>query len=112
LLGRPTSAGRTQRRCPAAGVQRLPRQLEPPSGGRAINATVAGGVSTWRRICERDRPEPEFDRRRRRRRHRCVAVRLSLFHDEPTIEAMNAMRLAVSSVGNHEFDEGLPSSCA
>ena len=30
----------------------------------------------------------------------------SLFHDEPTIEAMNAMRLAVSSVGNHEFDEG------
>ena len=29
-----------------------------------------------------------------------------LFHDEPTIEAMNAMRLDVSSVGNHEFDEG------
>src|SRR4051812_8948206 len=30
----------------------------------------------------------------------------ALFHDEPTIEAMNAMNLAVSSVGNHEFDEG------
>jgi 5'-nucleotidase len=30
----------------------------------------------------------------------------SLFHDEPTIEALNAMNLAVSSVGNHEFDEG------
>jgi 5'-nucleotidase len=29
-----------------------------------------------------------------------------LFHDEPTIEALNAMNLAVSSVGNHEFDEG------
>jgi 5'-nucleotidase len=29
-----------------------------------------------------------------------------LFHDEPTIEAMNAMGLQVSSVGNHEFDEG------
>ncbi|HEX4976808.1 MAG TPA: 5'-nucleotidase C-terminal domain-containing protein [Nocardioides sp.] len=28
------------------------------------------------------------------------------FHDEPTIEAMNAMRLKVSAVGNHEFDEG------
>jgi 5'-nucleotidase len=29
-----------------------------------------------------------------------------LFHDEPTIEAMNAMKLSVTSVGNHEFDEG------
>jgi 2',3'-cyclic-nucleotide 2'-phosphodiesterase (5'-nucleotidase family) len=28
------------------------------------------------------------------------------FHDEPTIEAMNALGLDVSSVGNHEFDEG------
>ncbi|MEZ0446600.1 bifunctional metallophosphatase/5'-nucleotidase [Cellulomonas sp. ICMP 17802] len=28
------------------------------------------------------------------------------FHDEPTIEAMNALDLAVTSVGNHEFDEG------
>jgi 5'-nucleotidase len=30
----------------------------------------------------------------------------ALFHDEPTIEAMNAMHLSVSSVGNHEFDHG------
>ena len=29
-----------------------------------------------------------------------------LFHDEPTIEALNALKLDVSSVGNHEFDEG------
>ena len=28
------------------------------------------------------------------------------FHDEPTIEAMNAVGLDVTSVGNHEFDEG------
>src|SRR3954451_19361172 len=28
------------------------------------------------------------------------------FHDEPTIEAMNTMGLQISSVGNHEFDEG------
>ena len=28
------------------------------------------------------------------------------FHDEPTIEAMSAMGLSISSVGNHEFDEG------
>ena len=29
-----------------------------------------------------------------------------LFHDEPSIEAMNAAGLDVSSVGNHEFDKG------
>ncbi|WP_079062809.1 bifunctional metallophosphatase/5'-nucleotidase [Peterkaempfera griseoplana] len=29
-----------------------------------------------------------------------------LFHDEPTIEAMNKIGLDVTSVGNHEFDEG------
>ncbi|MGW7519366.1 bifunctional metallophosphatase/5'-nucleotidase [Streptomyces sp. NPDC054796] len=29
-----------------------------------------------------------------------------LFHDEPTVEAMNRLGLDVTSVGNHEFDEG------
>ena len=29
------------------------------------------------------------------------------FHDEPTIESLEAMGLDVSSVGNHEFDEGI-----
>ena len=28
------------------------------------------------------------------------------FHDEPTIEALNLMGLQITSVGNHEFDEG------
>ena len=30
----------------------------------------------------------------------------ALFHDEPTIESLSLMGLALSSVGNHEFDEG------
>ena len=30
----------------------------------------------------------------------------ALFHDEPTIEAMNALGLDINAVGNHEFDEG------
>ncbi|HEX2884471.1 MAG TPA: bifunctional metallophosphatase/5'-nucleotidase [Candidatus Limnocylindria bacterium] len=30
-----------------------------------------------------------------------------LFHDEPSVESLNAMGLDVSSVGNHEFDEGV-----
>ena len=31
----------------------------------------------------------------------------ALFHDEPTIEALNEIGVDVSGVGNHEFDEGL-----
>jgi 5'-nucleotidase len=31
----------------------------------------------------------------------------ALFHDEPTIEAMNSIGLDVTGVGNHEFDEGV-----
>ena len=30
-----------------------------------------------------------------------------LFHDEPSVESLNAMQLDISSVGNHEFDEGV-----
>ncbi|MGB5951344.1 MAG: cell wall-binding repeat-containing protein [Ornithinimicrobium sp.] len=29
-----------------------------------------------------------------------------IFHDEPSVESMNVMGLDVTSVGNHEFDEG------
>ena len=29
------------------------------------------------------------------------------FHDEPSVESLNAMQLDVSGVGNHEFDEGV-----
>ena len=29
-----------------------------------------------------------------------------LFHDEPTVEIMNAFGLSVTALGNHEFDEG------
>ncbi|HET9497410.1 MAG TPA: bifunctional metallophosphatase/5'-nucleotidase [Candidatus Limnocylindria bacterium] len=31
-----------------------------------------------------------------------------IFHDEPTIEAMNLIGLDYNGVGNHEFDEGIP----
>jgi 5'-nucleotidase len=30
----------------------------------------------------------------------------AMFHDEPTIESLSVMGLAISAVGNHEFDEG------
>jgi 5'-nucleotidase len=31
----------------------------------------------------------------------------ALFHDEPTIEALNSLGMDVTGVGNHEFDEGV-----
>lgn len=31
----------------------------------------------------------------------------ALFHDEPTVEAMNSLHMDYAVVGNHEFDEGL-----
>jgi 5'-nucleotidase len=31
----------------------------------------------------------------------------ALFHDEPTIDALNALGMDVTGVGNHEFDEGI-----
>ncbi len=31
----------------------------------------------------------------------------ALFHDEPTIEVMNAIGLEISALGNHEFDRGI-----
>ncbi len=36
----------------------------------------------------------------------------ALFHDEPTIEAMNLIGLDIAGVGNHEFDEGLRRAAA
>ncbi|WP_216899584.1 bifunctional metallophosphatase/5'-nucleotidase [Nocardia alni] len=32
----------------------------------------------------------------------------ALFHDEPTIDFLNSVGVAASSVGNHEFDHGIP----
>lgn len=97
-------------------INDLHGNLEPPSGSSgavptgAGTTTPAGGVeylSTW------------VDRLRHERGHdRSFFVGAGdligasplvsgLFHDEPTIEALNLMHMDYSSVGNHEFDEGI-----
>src|SRR3954453_4436707 len=87
--------------------------LQPPSGssGRipvGPGATVDAGGSEY--LCTR------MDRRRARNPNPITVgggdligaspLISGLFHDEPTIEAMNALGMDVTSVGNHEFDEG------
>jgi 5'-nucleotidase len=82
--------------------------LEPPSGtGALVGSTESGGaeyLATHLKNAVNQNPNSII-----------VAagdligaspLLSGLFHDEPTIESLNAMNLAVSSVGNHEFDEG------
>ena len=82
--------------------------LEPPTGGNGfVNGTEAGGAEYLATHLKNDVAGHP------------LALIVSagdligaspltsgLFHDEPTIEAMNAMNVSVSSVGNHEFDHG------
>jgi 5'-nucleotidase len=84
--------------------------LQPPSGSSGrIGATLAGGVeylATHVKNLEATNPSRTLE----------VAagdligaspLLSAAFHDEPTIEAMNALGLDISAVGNHEFDEGV-----
>jgi predicted extracellular nuclease/2',3'-cyclic-nucleotide 2'-phosphodiesterase (5'-nucleotidase family) len=68
----------------AGGAQYLARKLSQLRAGHVNTLTVAAGDLIG--------GSPAFS---------------GLFHDEPSVESLNAMQLDVSSVGNHEFDEGV-----
>ena len=85
-------------------------QLRPPdatsSGGR-IGATPAGGaeyLASYVRDLRATNPNTMFVSAG----DVIGATPLisAIFHDEPSIEAMNLMGLDYNGVGNHEFDEG------
>ncbi|WP_077034153.1 bifunctional UDP-sugar hydrolase/5'-nucleotidase [Pelomonas sp. KK5] len=85
--------------------------LQPPAEGfkdRSRNITVQSGGAAWLASAVREQ-------RAGHPNHIFVAagdlmgaspLLSALFNDEPTIEALGAMDLAISSVGNHEFDRG------
>jgi len=89
--------------------------LEPPSGssgriavgpgGATVDAGGAEYLSTHIKTLEQRNPNTFFvgsgDQ------IGASPLLSGLFHDEPTIEALNTMGLDVSGVGNHEFDEGV-----
>jgi len=88
--------------------------LEPPSGRNgeiqtASGAVPAGGVEYLATWMERLRAEAAGDVFVVSAGDNIGATPLisAAFHDEPTIEALSAVGLQVSSVGNHEFDEGI-----
>lgn len=67
----------------AGGVEYLATHLRQAREGNRYSVTAAGGDMVG-----------------------ASPLLSGLFHDEPTIEALNKLDLDVSSVGNHEFDEG------
>ena len=90
-------------------INDLHGNLEPPVGSDGvINGIPAGGIeylATHLRNAERDNPNSIL-----------VGVGdifggspllSALFDEKPTIEAVNAMHLSISSIGNHELDHGL-----
>jgi 5'-nucleotidase len=87
--------------------------LEPPTGSSGrINNTSAGGAAYLASVLNKERKKS----RAAGAKPLTVAagdligaspLLSGAFHDEPTIKAMNQMHLDVTSVGNHEFDEGV-----
>ncbi|MFF1285201.1 bifunctional metallophosphatase/5'-nucleotidase [Streptomyces sp. NPDC058299] len=85
------SSGRVSERQPdgttktvdAGGVEYLATHLRQARAGHPYSITAAGGDMVG-----------------------ASPLLSGLFHDEPTVEALNKLDLDVTSVGNHEFDEG------
>jgi 5'-nucleotidase len=91
--------------------------IDPPAGsGAVVNAagtsTPAGGVEYLATYLKNLRAEAKAEGRTTTTVGAgdligATPLVSAAFHDEPTIELMNQIGLQVSSVGNHEFDEGV-----
>ncbi len=87
--------------------------IDPPTGsGATVNGVPAGGVEYLATWLKKLRAEADADDRKTLTVGAGDLIGASplvsaAFHDEPTIELMNEIGLQVSSVGNHEFDEGV-----
>jgi 5'-nucleotidase len=84
--------------------------LQPPTGSSGnIAGTLAGGVeylATQIKQLEKTAPGRTLEISAGDNIGASPLISAA-FHDEPTIEALNALGLDVSAVGNHEFDEGV-----
>ncbi|MDP9799253.1 5'-nucleotidase [Catenuloplanes nepalensis] len=88
--------------------------IDPPAGsGGLVTGVPAGGVEYLATWLKKLRAEARSEGR-----GRSITVGAgdligatplvsAAFHDEPTIELMDQVGLEISSVGNHEFDEGV-----
>jgi 5'-nucleotidase len=87
--------------------------IDPPTGsGAAVNGNPAGGVEYLATWLKKLRAEANTEGRKTTTVGAGDLIGASplvsaAFHDEPTIELMDQIGLEISSVGNHEFDEGV-----
>ncbi|MEH1169124.1 bifunctional metallophosphatase/5'-nucleotidase [Micromonospora sp. CPCC 205539] len=87
--------------------------IDPPVGsGAVVNGTPAGGVEYLATWLKRLRAEASAEGRQSTTVGAgdligATPLVSAAFHDEPTIELMDEIGLQISSVGNHEFDEGV-----
>ena len=87
--------------------------IDPPAGsGGLVNGNPAGGVEYLATYVKQLRAKAQ---KQSRNVYTVAAGDLigasplvsAAFHDEPAIEEMNSLGLQISSVGNHEYDEGV-----
>ena len=87
--------------------------IDPPTGsGAAVNGTPAGGIEYLATAVKALRAQQKLESP-----YSLTVAAGDLvggtplvsaaFHDEPVVEEMNKLGLDVTSVGNHEFDEGV-----
>jgi 5'-nucleotidase len=87
--------------------------IDPPGGsGATVNGVPAGGVEFLATWLKKLRAEAAAEGRKTLTVGAgdligATPLVSAAFHDEPTIELMGEIGLQVSSVGNHEFDEGV-----
>jgi 5'-nucleotidase len=87
--------------------------IDPPTGsGAAVNGTPAGGAEYLGYWVKKLRAEakattPYVYTVAAGDNVGATPLVSAAFHDEPAIEALNAIGLDISSVGNHEYDEGV-----
>ncbi|MEH0938992.1 bifunctional metallophosphatase/5'-nucleotidase [Micromonospora psammae] len=87
--------------------------IDPPGGsGATVNGTPAGGVEYLATWLKKLRAEATAEGRETTTVGAgdligATPLVSAAFHDEPTIELMDEIGLEISSVGNHEFDEGV-----
>jgi 5'-nucleotidase len=90
------------------GINDFHGNLEPPTGSSGrIEAIDAGGAAYLAtHIADMEATNPNTVVVSAGDLVGASPLLSALFHDEPTVEAMNEIGLDVNAVGNHEFDEG------
>ena len=87
--------------------------LDPPTGsGGLVNGVPAGGAEYLATTLKGLRADAEANDQKTLTVGAgdmvgATPLLSAAFHDEPTIETLNLLQMDVTSVGNHEFDEGV-----